>query len=33
MDDQKYVYSNKFPIDPFKRDNVFKESTSLVQEL
>ena len=33
MDDHKYAYSNKFPIDPFKRDNVFKESNHLMQEL
>jgi len=26
MDDHKFVYLNKFPIDPFKRDNIFKES-------
>ena len=30
MDDHKYAYSNKFPIDPFKRDNVFKESNHLM---
>ena len=33
MEEHKYVYSSKFPIDPFKRDNIFKESAILAQEL
>ena len=33
MDEHKYVYSNKFPIDPFKRDNVFHESAVLQKDM
>ena len=33
MDEHKFVYSSKFPIDPFKRDLIFVESEKLSQEL
>lgn len=33
MDEHKYVYQNRYPIDPFKRDNVFLESSQLFKEL
>ena len=33
MEEHKYVYQNRFPVDPFKRDNVFHESSMLFQEL
>ena len=33
MEEHKYVYQNRYPIDPFKRDNIFHESAYLFQEL
>jgi len=33
MDEHKFVYSTKFPVDPFKRDNIFLESSNLSKEL
>ena len=33
MDEHKYVYSSKFPIDPFKRDNIYLESAVLTKEI
>lgn len=29
MEEHKFVYQNKFPIDPFKRDNIFHQSVVL----
>ena len=33
MEDHKFVYNTKFPVDPFKRDNIFRESSNLSKEL
>jgi hypothetical protein len=33
MEEHKFVYTSKFPIDPFKRDNIYIESSALSQEL
>jgi len=29
MDEHRYVYSNKFPMDPFSRDTTFQDSSAL----
>ena len=33
MEEHSSIYQNKFPIDPFRRDNIFQESALLTQEL
>jgi hypothetical protein len=33
MEEHKFVYSTKFPVDPFKRDNIFLDGCNLSKEL
>lgn len=33
MEEHKFVYSSKFPIDPFQRDHIFHQSSSLSHEM
>lgn len=33
MEEHKFVYTSKFPVDPFQRDSTFLQSSTLSQEL
>jgi hypothetical protein len=33
MDAHQYAYQSKYPVDPFRRDNIFKEAQNLSKEL
>lgn len=33
MEDSKITFQNKFPIDPFRRDKIFVESSHIAKEM